>query len=59
MFNAAFAVAISLLAQAGPIDSFFKENEEAVVYSYSPELQEATALRILDWGRRGGWPANG
>ena len=40
MLSAPFFIAVSALAQAVGADTFFQENEEAIVYTYSPEMEK-------------------
>ena len=39
MFSAPLIIAVTVLAQGGGTDSFFREKEEAVIYTYRAEME--------------------
>ena len=47
MPNVALVVAFTFLAQGGPTESFFRENEEAIVYTYRAEMERKGLISRL------------
>src|SRR5271155_1776277 len=47
MLNPALVVAFTVLAQGGPTDSFFREKEEAIVYTYRAAMERKGQISRL------------